>query len=401
MDAGRAYRCFCTPDELDRERQAARAEGRAYRYSGKCRALTVAEVNRRLASGRDAVVRFVIEPKTMSYLDLVQGAIEQDAALIGDPVIWRSNGWPTYSFATVVDEIEMEISHVLRSADHISNTFLQLQMYEALGVEPPAFGHFGLLLNPDRSKISKRSGATYVGEFRDQGYLPEAMVNHLALSGWNPGTDEESVLPGRSASSRFRWTAAAKSNAIYDRDKLLWLNGAYIRGLPVEELASRLVPYLVQAGVLASAGALADAAIDRLGKIVALEQERLKTLADAPDALRFFYHDPDPSACVDLLETNRYARRHALPELAMALADVLEALRAIDGDEWRAASLERVLDDECEQLGWKRAELLMPIRIAVSARAATPPLFETLEHLGRGATLRRLGAAVAELCVPA
>jgi glutamyl-tRNA synthetase len=400
LDAGRAYRCFCTPDELNRERQAARAEGRAYRYGGTCRALTVAEVNRRLASGHKSVVRFVIEPKRMAYRDLVQGTIEQDAALIGDPVIWRSGGRPTYSFATVVDEIEMEISHVLRSAEHISNTFPQLQMYEALGVEPPAFGHLSLLLNADRSKISKRAGATYIGEFRDQGYLAEALINHLALSGWNPGTDEE-FYSLDDLLRDFSLDRCGKANAIYDRDKLLWLNGAHIRKLSVGELASRLVPYLAQAGVLVSADVLDKAAFDRLTRIVALEQERLKTLAEAPDALRFFYHDPDPEACVGLLETNRYARRHSLPALAAALADVLEALRAVDESCWRTAELERVLDGECGQLGWKRAELLMPIRIAVSARAATPPLFETLECLGRSGTLRRLGAVVAEMCVPA
>ena len=406
LDAGRAYRCFCTPEELDRERQAARAEGLAYRYSGKCRTLTVAEVNHRLASGRrygvgcKSVVRFAIEPKPMAYLDLVQGGIEQDAALIGDPVIWKSDGRPTYSFATVVDEIEMEISHVLRSAEHISNTFLQLQLYEALGAEPPAFGHFSLLLNADRTKISKRSGATYIGEFCDQGYLVEAMINHLALSGWNSGTDRE-LYSLDELLQVFSLERCGKSNAIYDRDKLLWLNGAHIRGLPVDELALRLVPYLVQAGVLSSSDGLDEMAFARLTRIVALEQERLKTLAEAPDALRFFYHDPGPEECVRLLETNRYARRHSLPELAMALADVLEALRAVDEDCWRAAELERVLDDECKQLGWKRAALFMPIRIAVSARAATPPLFETLAQLGRHATVRRLGAVVAEMCVPA
>jgi glutamyl-tRNA synthetase len=360
----------------------------------------VAEVNRRLQAGRTSVVRFVIESKSMSYVDLVQGAVEQDAALIGDPVIWRSDGTPIYGFATVVDEIEMGISHVLRSAEHISNTFPQLQMYEALGVEPPAFGHLGLLLNTDRTKISKRSGATYVGEFRDQGYLPEAMLNHLALSGWNPGTDEE-LFSIDDLLRVFALDRCSKSNAIYDRAKLLWLNGVYIRALPAEELASRLVPYLVQAGVLPSARRLDAPAFDRLTQIALLEQERLKTLAEAPDALRFFYHDPNPVACIELLATNRYARRHTLSELGVALAGTLEELRSVEAEEWSALALERVLDERGRQLGWKRAELLMPIRIAVSACSATPPLFETLEQLGREVTLRRLEATVTEIRIPA
>jgi glutamyl-tRNA synthetase len=364
----------------------------------------VAEVHRRLQAhrghGLEPVVRFVIEPKAMTYLDLVQGAIDQDATLIGDPVIWRSNGRPIYSFATVVDEIEMEISHVLRSAEHINNTFPQLQMYEALGVESPAFGHFGLLLNADRSKISKRSGATYIGEFRDQGYLVEALINHLALSGWNPGTDEE-LFSLEDLLRVFTLDRCGKSNAIYDRDKLLWLNGTYIRRLTAEDLATRLVPHLARSSIVDADDALEKNNLDRLAQIVVLEQERLKTLADAPDALRFFYHDPDPGACINLLETNRFARRHSLPELGRALMDVQEALHTIDEAHWKAAELERILDEACALRGWKRAELLMPVRIAVSARAATPPLFETLVHLGRAATLRRLKVVVAELCVPA
>jgi glutamyl-tRNA synthetase len=399
LDVGRAYYCFCTPDELAREREAAHAAGHAYRYSGRCRALTVAEVTRRLQAGREAVVRFVIEPRRMAYVDLVQGAIEQDAGLLGDPVIWKSYGMPTYNFATVVDEIEMRISHVLRSGEHISNTFPQLQVYEALGVEPPAFGHFGLLLNPDRSKISKRSGATYVGEFRDMGYLPEAMINHLALSGWNPGTEEE-VFSFEDLLHAFSFDRCSRSNAIFDRTKLLSRNGATIRRLSVEDLARRIVPYLVQAAVLPDEP-LDAPSLARLSAIVALEQERLKTLSEAPEVLGFFFLDPDPLAALDLMGTNRYARRHSLPELRMALAHTVAALCAIDAARWTAAELERALDEEGARLGWKRAELLMPVRIAVSARAATPPLFETLVHLGRAATLRRLEAVVAGLCVPA
>jgi glutamyl/glutaminyl-tRNA synthetase len=338
----------------------------------------------------------------MAYVDLVQRTIEQDGALIGDPIIVRTSGRATYNFATVVNECVMEITHVLRSADHISNTFLQLQMYAALResglcAETPAFGHFSLLLNPDKSKISKRSGATYVGEFRDMGYLPEAMLNHLALSGWNPGTDEE-WFSFDELVDRFTLDRCSPANAVYDRDKLLWMNGATIRLLSVDELTRRLLPRLAEAGVLPSAD-LAPDAFKHLAGIVALEQERLKTLADAPDALRFFYHDPTPVDAVDLLGRNRYAKRHTLPELSAALGAALSDLRALGGNQWTGEHLECVLDALGARLGWKRAELLMPVRIAVSARAATPPLFETLEHLGRAATLRRVEAVLAEMRV--
>jgi glutamyl-tRNA synthetase len=397
-DAGRAYRCFCTPEELERERELARAAGIPHRYSGRCRDLSASTVRLRLNAGEKPAVRFRIEPRSMAFLDLVQGMIEQDAGLLGDPVILKSDGMPTYSFATVVDEIEMQISHVLRSAGHISNTYPQIQMYEALGVRPPAFGHFGLLLNPDRSKISKRAGATYIGEFRDLGYLPEALVNHLALSGWSPGTEQE-IFSFGDLLKEFSLDRCGKSNAIFDYAKLLWLNGYYIRHLTPEELARRIVPYLDSTDVSAS-GASDPARFCRLVEIVALEQERLKTLADAPDILRFFFQDPDPDACITLIQSNRFARRHPPEALRTALDDALAGLGDIRADQWFAAHLETVLNDQTAQLGWKRADLLMPLRIAISGREATPPLFETMACLGKPATVARLRAVADRLPRP-
>jgi glutamyl-tRNA synthetase len=393
LDQERAYPCFCTPQELRQERRAARAAGIAFRYSGKCRSLTAGEVRRRMQAGEKAAIRLKIEPGRMSFVDLVQGLIEQDAALIGDPIIMRSNGMPVYSFATVVNEHDMQISHVLRSTEHINNTFPQLQMYEALGFEPPFFGHLGLLLNPDRSKISKRTGAVYIGEFRDMGYVPEAMINHLALSGWNPGTEQE-LFSLEELVSVFSLDRCNRSNAIFDRPKMLWLNGHYIRHMSLADLTQRIVPFLVEDGLLDTTS-LSAAERDRLQRVVALEQERLKTLADAPEAMRFFFQDPDPAACVDLLLKNRFAKRHSLGELHIALSGSLEALREVA--QWSVPAIEAALDGEADALGWKRAELLMPVRIVISGRTATPPLFETLENVGRQAAIRRLEAVTAAL----
>ncbi|NLG50625.1 MAG: glutamate--tRNA ligase [Chloroflexi bacterium] len=395
LERGRAYYCFCSPDELADERRRARAEGRPYQYSGKCRYLSPAQVQERLRAGERATVRLTIEPGPMTYVDMVQGPIEQDAALLGDPIILRPNGMPTYNLATVVNEQVMRITHVLRSAEHIANTFAQLQLYGALGYEPPAFAHFGLLLNPDRSKISKRTGAVFIGEFRDMGYTPEAMVNHLALSGWSPGTEQE-IFSLDDLIDSFSLERCSKSNAIYDRNKLEWLNGYYIRQLDVAELTRRVVPFLERAGLLASPPSDA-AGMAWLTRIVALEQERLKTLADAPASLEFFFREPDPGACLELLRANRFARKHSPAELGAALASALAALRGIEADGWSAEHLEQVLDAETARLGWKRAELLMPLRIAVSGREATPPLFDTLACLGQPATLRRLAAVVGML----
>ncbi len=191
LDEGKAYYSFDTPDELSQERALALANGLPPRYSGRDRDLSAREVHTRLSAGLKPTVRLKINPEPMQFVDLIQGGIEQSGALLSDPVILRSNGTPTYNFVTAVDEHTMQISHVLRSAEHISNTFPQLQIDAALGFEPPKFAHFALLLNPDRSKISKRTGAVYIGQFRELGYLPETMINYLALEGWNPGTGQE------------------------------------------------------------------------------------------------------------------------------------------------------------------------------------------------------------------
>ncbi|MBN1505180.1 MAG: glutamate--tRNA ligase [Candidatus Eisenbacteria bacterium] len=388
VEKDRAYYCFCSPEELERERKEALANGRMPRYSGRCRALSRADAEARRQAGERPVVRLKIEPLTMSFTDLVKGRIELDASLMGDPVILKSDGVPTYSYATVVDEHEMRISHVLRGADHTTNTFVQLQIYEALGFEPPEFGHFALLLNPDRSKISKRTGAVFIGEFRDEGYLPEAIVNHLALCGWNPGTDQE-VFSFDGLQAAFALDQCSSSNAIFDRSKLLWLNGHYIRQLGVEELTRRTLPFLAGAGLVPSEPP-AGPELERLKAIIGLEQERLKTLYEAPELVTFFFRDPDPAACLELLKTDRFARKHTPDELKRALAECAAALRELEDSSWTALPLKETLEGEAAKLGWKPPELFMPVRLTVSARQATPPLFETLECVGRSATLRRL-----------
>jgi len=390
IQKGRAYYCFCSPEELEKERQTAMAEGGTPRYSGRCRELNRADAEVRRKAGEKAVVRLKIVPGVMTFTDLVKGRIELDASLMGDPVILKSDGVPTYSYATVVDEHEMRISHVLRGADHTTNTFVQLQMYQALGFDPPEFGHFALLLNPDRSKISKRTGAVFIGEFRDEGYLPEAIVNHLALCGWNPGTDQE-VFSFDGLLGVFAVEQCSSSNAIFDRAKLVWLNGHYIRQLSVEELTRRVLPFLVGAGLISSESPT-GAEFERLKAIVVLEQERMKTLAEAPQLMTFFFREPDPEACVELLRTDRFAKKHQLDEVKRALAGAAVALRELADTDWTVSSLKEVLEKETAKLGWKPPELLMPVRLAVSGRQATPPLFETLECVGRSATLRRLQA---------
>jgi glutamyl-tRNA synthetase len=395
IEKNRAYYCFCSPEELENERKAAMARGAKPGYGGRCRTLPPQETRARLEAGEKAAVRLRIESKHMTFVDLVKGRIELDASLFGDPVILKSDGIPTYSFATVVDEQAMKISHVLRGADHTTNTFVQLQMYEALEFEPPEFGHFALLLNPDRSKISKRTGAVYIGEFRDMGYLPEAIINHLALCGWNPGTEQE-IFSFDELVKSFALEQCSGSNAIFDRSKLLWLNGYYIRQTGVEQLTQGILPFLVRAGLLESDRVGAED-FEHLKNVISLEQERMRTLDEVPELIAFFFRDPEPGKCLELLKADRFAKRHSLAELKGALTASSDALAALDQQKWTTARLQEILEAQAGLLGWKVPELLMPVRIAVSGRQATPPLFETLECLGRTVTLKRLKAVAESL----
>ncbi len=393
LDADRAYYCFCTPAELAVEREAAVAAGQPPRYSGKCSTLSRHEAESRVAMGEPYVVRLRIAPGMMAFDDLVRGEITADASLLGDPVIIKADGMPMYSLATVVDEEMMHISHVLRSAEHISNTFLQLQLCEALGYEPPLFAHLALLLNPDRTKISKRDGAVYIGEFQQMGYLREAMINHLALSGWNPGTDKELYTLDELVQA-FSIERCSRADAIYDRPKLLWLNGQYIRQLGHDELAELTMPFLQQAGFEVPN---IEAPLDYVGNVLALEQERLKTLADAPETTAYFFKEPDAAACVEILTQNRYAKKHTLAELGEVLGQLADTLQALE--EWSETTLEQVLEEKLETLGWKRGELYMPVRIAVSGRWATPGVTEMLVVMGKERVVRRLrNVRAATLC---
>lgn len=227
---GNAYRCYCTSDELEAVRRKQEANHEPPRYSGRCRNLGDAERNAFEAEGRQGAIRFIVPPETVSWDDLVRGEVEFDNALLGDFVIVRADGSPLYNFTVVVDDAEMQISEVIRGEDHISNTPKQIALYRALGYPLPRFGHIPLILNPDRTKMSKRKSQTAMDEYRRQGYLPEALVNFLAFLGWSPGTEEE-IFSLDELAERFELGKVHKGGAIFDKDRLDYLNGVYIRSL--------------------------------------------------------------------------------------------------------------------------------------------------------------------------
>ncbi len=377
--AGHTYRCFCTREELAADRKAAQQEGRAPKYSGKCRNLDGAEVEARLKAGEEAALRFRIEPRQVVFADMILGQLEEDAGLWGDFIIGRSDGTPVYNFAVVVDDHLMAITDVVRGGDHISNTFKQIVMYEALGLEPPRFGHMPLTLNAKRQKLSKRDGSVAVEEYREQGYLPEAVVNFIALLGWNPGYERE-LFTMDELIETFSIERVTKSNAIFDFDRLDWFNGTYIRQMEVADLARMARPSIEAAGLT-----IPDD--DYLERAVALEQERVKKLADFPEALRFFLVEdvaPDMKFLVK--------KKGTTEETAAALSTVFELVQDFGVDDM--AVMEENLRAMAEALSWKAGELFMPIRVAITGSKASPPLFDTMRVLGRARVLSRLRDAM-------
>jgi len=383
MAEGKAYRCYCTPEELEAERNEALAAGKPPRYYGKCRNLTVEECAELEAEGRKHVIRLRAPDRVLAFVDLLRGHQQKDMGERGDFVIVKSDGSPVYNFATVVDEHYMAMTHVFRAVEHLTNTFDQLAVYEAMGWDPPRFGHLTLMLNPDRTKISKRAGAVYIGEFRDMGYLPEALVNFLALLGWNPGTDQE-IFSMDELVEAFSVDTLSRSDAVFDIKKLDWFNGVYIRSLTPEDLATRVRPFMEKAGY-----ATPDQAF--LERAVTLVTDRLGKLTEAPDMLGFLFVDR-----VDV------AREPFVGKGKISLGDIAGALRkcqrALAGlAQWTHEDIEASLRGLAESLGWKVGDLLMQVRVAITGRRVTPPLFESLVLLGREKSLARIAQATRAL----
>lgn len=380
---GQAYRCWCTPAELDDMRKAAQKQRRPFRYPQTCLHLSAAERAAKERSGDPFVVRFLSPSEsTVDFTDLVRGDLSVEASELDDLVIVKADGMPTYNFASVVDDSHMDITHVIRGADHLYNTHRQIPIARALGFSLPAYAHLPLLTNPDRSKLGKRSGAVLVGDYASQGYLPEAVVNFLAFLGWNPGTTQE-VFSLAELIEAFSLERVNRANAVFELQKLVWLNGVYIRGLPVAELADRCVPFLADAGLVDPA----DIDRDYLNGAVELEQERLKNLAEAPEALDFFYaEDVTPEARLLV------AKKQTPADSLRALEQTLARLRGLDS--WELATIEACLRGLAADLGWKAGQLFMPIRVAVTGKTATPPLFETMVALGRERSLARMSKAI-------
>ena len=380
--SGAAYPCFCTRERLEalREEQRRQKVAHALGYDGHCRALAPAEAARRRAAGEPHVIRLAMprEGET-AVADLLRGEIRIDNHLVDDQVLLKSDGYPTYHLANVVDDHLMGITHVIRAEEWISSLPKHAQLYRAFGWEEPAFCHLPLLRNADKSKISKRKNPVSLNFYRRAGYLPEAMLNYLALMGWAISADrEEFSLPEFIAS--FEIKDITLGGPVFDVEKLTWMNGKYVRALAVPDLLVKL-----------RADILSD---DHLTKVLALAHERVEKLEDFVEYARFFFVgeiEYDAEARVKLV-----GKKRTSGETAEALARLLEE-RLDPLLDWDAARLEAEMRAFAEAAGWKSGDLFMPVRIAVTGKAATPPLFETMEVLGREVCRRRLRRAVETL----
>jgi glutamyl-tRNA synthetase len=355
MEAGKAYKCFCTPEELEAERKQAQEEKRAYKYSRRC--LTNPPEGR-----TEFTVRFKVPPGEIKFTDMVRGEMTFDADLIGDFIIIKSDGYPVYQFASPVDDAVMKMTHVIRGEEHLSNTPYQLLLVDALGYErPQAYAHMPLILAHDGSKMSKRKHPELnLSLYREKGYLPEALLNYLALLGWNPGTQQE-IFTLDELIQVFSFDRVQHAGARFDWEKLNWINGEWIRALDDAELAKRLTPYLPRLGegtILRAVPAL---------------KTRMTTLSDAATLLEYLWTDP-PAPTLD--ETQR--------------ARVRAARDAIDGVEWEPGLIHEALLKVVEASGEGPNKTFMPLRLAVTGKKISPPIDYTLALLPKDVAMKRL-----------
>ncbi|MBM3779821.1 MAG: glutamate--tRNA ligase [Acidimicrobiia bacterium] len=392
LDRGLAYYCFCSAEQLEADREQARLAARPPMYPGRCRRVPDAQARARVTAGEPAVIRFrVPEHRDVVFDDAVRGRVRFGTEVIGDPVLVRSDGMAAYNFAVVVDDALMEISHVVRGEDHLSNTPRQLLLYDAFGWAPPAFAHVSMVLGPDHTKLSKRHGATSVAEFRERGYLPEALANYLALLGWSPGDDEE-LLPLRELASRFRIEKVGHSAGVFDVEKLAWVNRHYLKAAPPGRLADLAVPFLVRAGWVSGPIGSADRAV--VERAVEAAVASVGRLDEVPARLAFLFEYSAEQALGD--ET---IRREAADPAARAVVAALAAVLAdagplLDRDAFRAAAAQ-----VRERTRQKGRALFHVIRIALTGAASgmeldlAVPLIEQAAGLPGDSGLRRVPGA--------
>jgi glutamyl-tRNA synthetase len=369
LEEKKAYYCFCSKDELEAKRQEQMSRGEAPKYNGKCCGLSEKEVAEKLAKNEPAVIRFKTPVKKVAFEDIIRDKVEFDSSLIGDFAIAKGLNEPLYNFAVVVDDYEMKISHIIRGEDHIPNTPKQVLLQEALGFPKIKYAHLPLILGEDKSKLSKRNDTVSVADYKEEGYLPEALINFIAFLGWNPG-DEKEIYSLAALSKEFSLEAVQKAGAVFNMKRLDYINGFYIRQKSVQKLAELCQPYLPQAE---------PAYVE---KVVGLYQERLKKLSEIKDLSSFFFQD-------ELVYDKKILKWKDMT--GKDVVDVLDKLeKLLSGiEKFDKENLEKILMPEAGIMG-DRGKLLWPLRAALTGKEASAGPFEVAEVLGKEKTLKRI-----------
>lgn len=376
FEGGQAYWCVCKAEELEARRKEAEARGLSPRYDGRCRHLGITQ-----PSG-EAALRFKAPLSGQTVVDdLIKGKIVFDNSVLDDLIILRSNGYPTYNFSVVVDDALMGITHVVRGDDHLTNTPRQVPMFQALGFPVPQFGHLPMILGADKARLSKRHGATSIMAYKEMGYLPEAMVNYLVRLGWSHGDQE--LFTRSELIEKFNWNNVQTSAAVFNPDKLLWMNAEYIKTNPPETVALALVPFLKQAGLLDEAQSVPR---KWLVQLVVLVRERTKTLVDMVEWVKPYFGEA-------VVWDEEAASKFLTPATAPALRKLMERFQSLPGFSKQAweEQFKRLVEEE----GMKMGQLAQPVRVALTGRTASPGLFDVIEVLGRDRTLSRLEQSLA------
>jgi glutamyl-tRNA synthetase len=369
---GAAYYCNCPPEELESRRQAALARGDKPKYDGRCRELG-------LPKGPDTAVRFKTLPTGVTHwVDGIKGPIAFDNQELDDLVLQRADGVPTYNFAVVVDDITMRVTQVIRGEDHIPNTPRQLLIYRALGAEPPLFAHMPLMLGKDRAKLSKRHGALSLLAYRDQGFLPQSLVNYLARLGWSHGDQE--IFSREELIDYFTLEHVTTSPGVYDEEKLLWLNSHYLKEMPPPELARAVTPFVTQ--VLG----VAHPDQDYLARVVTTLSARAKTLVEMAEMARFYFLDPRPYE-------EKAAAKFLLPENVPLLQEAARRLEALP-DPLAEEAVGGIFTGLAAETGRKMKDVAQPVRVALTGKTASPGLYEIISILGKPETLLRIDNAI-------
>lgn len=371
LEQGQAYWCVCKPEELEARRKEAEAKGVSPRYDGRCRTLGITK-----PSG-EAALRFKAPHEGQTVVDdLIKGTIMFDNEVLDDLIILRSNGYPTYNFSVVVDDALMNVTHVVRGDDHLTNTPRQVPIFQALGFPVPRFGHLPMILGSDKARLSKRHGATSIMAYKEMGYLPEAMVNYLVRLGWSYGDQE--IFTRQELIEKFSWKNVQTSAAVFNPDKLLWLNAEYIKTSPPDYVADALVPLLTTAGLEKDVRAVPP---NWLARLVVLVKERTKTLVEMVEWVKPYFGQ---AVVFDEEAAKKFLTAAIAPALGKLLAR-FEAFPEFSKQEWEQAFKQLV-----EEEGMKMGQLAQPVRVALTGRTASPGLFDVMEVLGRERTLFRL-----------